>query len=86
MGLRRVGGSYPWGVPPDSSLGTSFERLPKVPASADEISRRSRTSWAGPTLPRLQSDVTGPIAVAGSALTLYIMRRRVRLGRRSPKF
>jgi hypothetical protein len=26
------------------------------------------------------------IAVAGSALTLYIMRRRVRLGRRSPKF
>jgi hypothetical protein len=26
------------------------------------------------------------IAVAGSALTLYIMRRRVRIGRRSPKF
>jgi len=26
------------------------------------------------------------LAVAGSALTLYIMRRRVRIGRRSPKF
>jgi hypothetical protein len=26
------------------------------------------------------------VAVAGSALTLYIMRRRVRIGRRSPKF
>jgi hypothetical protein len=26
------------------------------------------------------------VAIAGSALTLYIMRRRVRIGRRSPKF
>jgi hypothetical protein len=26
------------------------------------------------------------LAIAGSALTLYIMRRRVRIGRRSPKF
>ena len=26
------------------------------------------------------------LAAAGGALTLYIMRRRVRLGRRTPKF
>jgi hypothetical protein len=26
------------------------------------------------------------VAVAGSILTLYIMRRRVRLGRRTPTF
>ena len=26
------------------------------------------------------------LAVAGSALTLYIMRRRVRIGKRAPKF
>jgi hypothetical protein len=48
--------------------------LPKVsPDTADRIGMNNMLLLA-------------TLAAAGGALTLYIMRRRVRLGRRTPKF
>ena len=44
-GIAVLAGLAGVGFPLISSLETSLERLPKVPASADEISRGSRTSW-----------------------------------------